>query len=77
MTDLFTKRTTLEQMNCIADMRQYAAAWLELADKFDAVEMPFNGAYCRSRGNHYADMAGGEYIRLTEGSLAELIEVPA
>jgi hypothetical protein len=73
--DLIERRQALADTHTIADMRQYAAAWLQLADDFAAAGLLSNAALCRSQGERYGAMSGGEYIRLREGSLAELIEV--
>lgn len=73
--DLIERRQRLAEMNVIPDMRAYASEWLRLADDFQAAGLLSNAGMCRERGERYAKMAGGEYIRLTEGSLAELIEV--
>lgn len=75
--DLLERRTMLEQTNHIEDIRAYAAAWLELAEDFQAAGLENNAGTCRERGNRYAAYAGGEYVRLYEGPIAELIEVPA
>lgn len=73
--DLIERRTVLELTNHIPDMRAYAAAWLELANDFYAAGLESNAGMCREKGNRYAALAGGEYVRLQYGPLAELIEV--
>lgn len=73
--DLIERRTTLEQTSHIEDMKAYASAWLRLADDFYAAGLENNAGMCRERGNRYAAMAGVEYVRIQEGSFAELIEV--
>lgn len=72
---LLERRQVLSEMNVIPDMRAYASAWLQLADDFQSVGLLSNAGICRERGNRYAAMAGGEFIRLTDGSISELIEV--
>jgi hypothetical protein len=67
----------LSLMNNIPDMQEYAKDWQRLA-----ILANQNGRYstaqtCRTRAEHYCNMAGGEYIRLVEGCFAELILVPA
>lgn len=71
--DLFERKDRLSMMVEIPDMRQYAAEWLALADEFQSINMPSNAAYCRSRGKHYAAVAGGSYVRMVDGCLAELM----
>jgi hypothetical protein len=72
--DLLERRQALADTHTIADMRQYAVAWLQLADDFQSAGLLSNAALCRSQGERYSTFAGGEYIRLREGSFAELIE---
>jgi hypothetical protein len=74
--DLMERKRTLEQTNEIPDMAQYALDWQELAADFRAIGFVFCASYCQARGDHYGKEAGGEYIKLVEGSFAELIEVP-
>lgn len=73
--DLFDRKDRLSMAVEIPDMRQYAAEWLMLADEFQAVNMLSNSAYCRSRGEHYAAIASGAYVRMVDGCLAEMIQV--
>lgn len=72
--DFMERKRTLEQMNEIPDMAQYALDWQKLAADFREIGFVFCAEYCQSRGNHYAGIAGGSYIKLVEGQLAELIE---
>lgn len=72
--DLLERRQVLSDTNVIPDMRAYASEWLRLADDFHSCGLLSNAALCRERGERYAKMAGGEYIRLQDGTLAELIE---
>lgn len=73
--DIFERKDRLSMAVEIPDMRQYAAEWLALADEFQAVNMLSNAEYCRSRGNHYAAIAGGAYVRMVDGCLAEIMPV--
>ena len=73
--DLIERRMVLSAMQTIPDMRAFAAAWLQLADDFQTCGLLNNAATCRARGEYYAELAGGEYIRLIDGSFAELIAV--
>ena len=73
--DLIERRQRLAETNVIPDMRAYASEWLQLADDFQSAGLLSNAGACRERGERYAQMAGGEYIRLQEGSLAELLGV--
>jgi hypothetical protein len=73
--DLLERKRILSEMNVIPDMRAYAAGWTQLADEFQSIGLESNAEYCRSRGTHYSQIAGGEYIKLTDGPFAELLEV--
>lgn len=73
--DLLERRTALSMQNEILDMAKYALAWERLAADFSACGLVSNAEYCRSRGRHYGAMAGGEYIKLVEGPLSEIIQV--
>jgi hypothetical protein len=73
--DLLERKRELSDMNAIPDMRAYAATWTQLADEFQSIGLLSNAEYCRSRGTHYSQIAGGEYIKLTDGPFAELLEV--
>lgn len=73
--DLIERRMVLSQMQTIPDMRAYASAWLQLADDFQVCGLLSNAAMCKAKGDYYAEFAGGEYIRLIDGSFAELIAV--
>ena len=78
MDDLLERRMRLERLQNIPDMRQYAAAWLILSRDFRACGLRSNAEYCKARGRHYATVAreyGGEYVRLFDMPLAELIGV--
>jgi hypothetical protein len=72
--DFMERKRTLEQMNEIPDMAQYAQDWQKLAADFRAIGFVFCASYCQARGDHYGKEAGGSYIKLVEGPLAELIE---
>jgi hypothetical protein len=78
LDDLMERRGCLERAQNIPDMRRYAAAWLKLSRDVRSCGLRSNAEYCRARGKHYAGIArrhGGEYVRLFEMPLAELIEV--
>ena len=69
-------KTRLSLMQNIDSMRDYAAAWLQLARAYRAVGFRANADYCKSRGMYYSRLArlsGGEYVRLFEGQIAELV----
>jgi hypothetical protein len=73
--DLLERKDALAFANEIPDMHAYAFGWLTLAADFESCGLVSNAAYCRSRGEYYMQLAGGEYIKLVEGPFAEMILV--
>lgn len=72
---LIKHRTTLSLMQNIPSMPYYARQWQALARGFEICGMLSNAEYCASRAKHYAAMSGGEWIRLIDAPVAELIEI--
>lgn len=62
-------------MQNIPDIEQYAFDWMDLARRFDAIGATHSAGSARGRGEHYQKQAGGEYLRIIEGSFSELIAV--
>jgi hypothetical protein len=75
--ELHTRKMYLSNLQNIPDMVLYADAWRLLAVDYLAIGATANADYCQARANHYGQLAGGEYIRLIEGQIAELIIVEA
>lgn len=75
-TDLVRRRTVLAMQQNIPDMKAYALEWKTLAEEFERAGMLANAELCAARFEQYYPM-GGEYIRLIDGQIAELIDVPA
>ncbi len=65
----------LSLMNIIPSMSEYAIEWQRLAMDADIAGRPSTAEACRSRAKYYCGLAQGDYIRLIEGCLAELIPV--
>jgi len=65
----------LSLMNIIPSMSEYAIEWQRLAMDADIAGRPSTAEACRSRAKYYCRLAQGDYIRLVEGCLAELIPV--
>lgn len=59
----------------IPDIKLYADSWMELGRQADEQGRIALAEMCFSRGRFYGRQAGGEYIRLIEGSFSELIPV--
>ena len=74
--DLLKRKRALELMQNIPSMADYAEDWNILAAQFEAIGMNFSAADCWTRFRHYRDLDLGEYVRLIEGQIAELIHVP-
>lgn len=76
MTDPIMHRyNALSMMNIIPSMTDYAIEWQRLAMDADIAGRPSTAEACRSRAQYYSGLAKGDYIRLVEGCLAELIPV--
>ena len=75
LQDLIKKRIALSLQNIIPDMDAYAEEWNKLSADFAAIGMLENAEMCNKNYQHYKEIADGEYIRLIEGSFAELIPV--
>lgn len=66
----------LALMQNIPSMEEYAANWVVLAGMFEELGLAGCAAYCWERFEQYRGLEPGEYVRLIEGQLAELIMVP-
>lgn len=70
----------LSLMQNIDNMRDYAASWLILSRCYRSMGLRSNYDYCRARGKYYsrlARLAGGEFVRLIDSPVVELIPVEA
>lgn len=72
---LIKKRISLSLQNIIPDMDAYAEEWNKLSADFTAIGMLANAVMCFKNYQNYKKIADGEYIRLIEGSFAELLPV--
>jgi hypothetical protein len=75
---LFDRKLALSMVQNIPDLGKYAQAWADLAADFEMIGFESNAEYCRARAAHYAEMAAvtpGEYVKLVDGSMAEMIPV--
>jgi hypothetical protein len=73
MTDAIMERyTELSLLNTIPDMHRYAMDWNDLAYECDKEGRESTANACRTRAAHYFEQAGGVYVRVVEGSFAEL-----
>lgn len=70
---LISRRIELSLQNIIPDMDAYAEEWNKLSADFAALGMLASAEMCFRNYQHYKEIADGEYIRLIEGSFAELI----
>ena len=75
--DLLKQKLQLSLLQNIPSMAEYADAWNRLAADFEAIGFTACAAECRARFEHYRDLNPGEYIRLIDLPVAELIEVPS
>lgn len=74
--DLLARKRQLELMQNIPSMADYAEEWNILGVQFQAIGFVNCAADCLSRFQHYRDLNPGEYVRLIDGQIAELIQVP-
>lgn len=63
----------LSTLNIIPDMHTHAENFNSLGDWADISERPNTAHACRTKARYYMGLAGGSYIRLMDGSFAELI----
>jgi hypothetical protein len=67
----------LSSLQNIPDMGIYAETWRLLGIEFWIIGATANAEYCQSRAAHYEQQGTGEYARLIDQPVAELIHVPA
>ena len=75
--ELNKRKLELSFLQTIPDMALYAAAWNCLAVDYRFIGGEANAEYCQARADHYATLAGSEYVRLFEQPFAELVQVPS
>lgn len=73
--DLLERRRELDATQYIPDMYAFCFAWQTLADDFDACGLTQNAEYCRGKYRQYSQVPNGEYVRLIEPPVAELLQV--
>jgi hypothetical protein len=74
---LTSRMMELAGMQNIPDIHTYAKRWARLAEDFEEIGLKDTAANCRSRAAQYLDYAPGEYVKLIEQPIAELILVGA
>ena len=67
----------LSLLQNIPNMAIYAETWRLLSLAYLVLGAISTALYCQSRACYYAELAGGEYVRLIDAPVAELVEVPA
>jgi hypothetical protein len=67
----------LSYLQNIPDMAIYAATWQGLFVGYLALGAISNALYCQSRAEYYGEHAGGEWVRLVDAPVAEMILVEA
>jgi hypothetical protein len=67
----------LSLLQNIPNMAIYAATWQGLFVGYLALGAISNALYCQSRAEYYGEHAGGEWVRLVDAPVAELILVEA
>lgn len=73
--DLMGRYRELCDRQNIADIRAYGSEWVALARDFDNSDRPFMAAACYARAENYGVQPLGEYVRLIDGPLSQLVPV--
>ena len=73
--ELLEEYNKLAFMNEIPNMATFAFQWMLLSVKAYSRNRPALGAMAESRAKHYSQFEPGEYIKLVEGPLAEMIMI--
>lgn len=74
-TDTLMQRYLELSMMQNINIARYAFQWRTLAEDCIKANRPETAAMCASRADFYGKQAPGEYVRLIETPLSELIEV--
>jgi hypothetical protein len=75
--DLFTRMVNLSGARNIPCIQTHADDWQKLADDLQAIGLTETARNCRARFEQYRVLDPGEYVRLIDQPIAELIHVPA
>jgi hypothetical protein len=67
----------LSYLRNIPNMAIYAATWQGLFLGYLALGAISNALYCQSRAEYYGEHAAGEWVRMVDAPVAELIMVEA
>jgi hypothetical protein len=67
----------LSYLRNIPNMAIYAATWQGLFLGYLALGAISNALYCQSRAEYYGEHAAGEWVRLVDAPVAEMILVEA
>ena len=73
--ELMDRYNELAMMNVIPSMAEYAYQWQLLATQAEGKNRPALAAHARAHAEHYAQFEPGEYIKLVEGSLSEMLPI--
>ncbi len=73
--ELMDRYNELAAMNEIPSMADYAYQWYLLSVQADGKNRPALAEHARAHANHYGKFEPGEYIKLVEGSLSEMLLV--
>ena len=73
--ELMARYLELAKVQNIESVAEYAYEWHKLAADMQIAGRINLGAMCEERGNFYAKQDEGEYLRIIDRSLSELISV--
>ncbi len=70
---LYERYLQLSQTVDIFDMTEYAKDWQRLGNDAARLGLVARADQCYSHAKHYSEIEGGNYYRIVDGCLAELI----
>lgn len=73
--ELMERYNQLATTNEIPSMAEYAYQWQLLATQAEGKNRPALAAHARAHAEHYAQFEPGEYIKLVEGCLSEMLPI--
>jgi hypothetical protein len=74
--DLLARKIELAFLQNIPSMADHIDDWVQLAIEFTNIGLPAAASECIARVAEYSTLTPGEYVRLIEQPVAELVHVP-
>jgi hypothetical protein len=73
---LLARKIELAFLQNIPSMEEHIDDWVQLAIEFTNIGLPAAASECIARVAEYSTLTPGEYVRLIEQPIAELVHVP-